>query len=98
MQSLDSYLPEEEGAMPVRLGSVEEGIGAVALTERAGVPRPIRRPVPEASVLTISADGVTVVGKGKWGMLYGVQTVNQLIRGTETVAGRLENEHESCPA
>ncbi len=37
--------------------------------------------------MSISDDGITVVGKGKWGMLYGVQTVNQLIRGTETVQG-----------
>ena len=42
----------------------------------------------------IGEDGITVVGKGKWGMLYGVQTVNQLVRGTETLAGHLADEHE----
>jgi hypothetical protein len=33
----------------------------------------------EASVLSIAPDGVTIVGKAKWGMLYGVQTVCQLV-------------------
>ena len=38
-----------------------------------------------------------MVGKGKWGMLYGVQTLNQLLRGTETVQGfRTANTSLPC--
>ena len=42
----------------------------------------------EASIVKIGSDGITVVGKGKWGMLYGVQTVNQLVRGYRLLKGR----------
>jgi hypothetical protein len=85
--SLESYLPRQGKPIPVRLGSAEEGHPAewLAPKDREFLANP--KTSPEASVLSISADGITVVGKGKWGMLYGVQTVNQLIRGTETSQG-----------
>ncbi len=86
-QSLESYLPRQGKAVPVRLGSVEEGYQAEWLSPKGREFLASPKTNPEASVLTIYADGVTVVGKGKWGMLYGVQTVNQLIRGTETSQG-----------
>jgi len=86
-ESLDRYLPREAAAVPVRLGSVEEGYpaGWLPARDREFLANP--KTSPEASVLTVSAGGVTVVGKGKWGMLYGVQTLSQLARGTETSQG-----------
>ena len=87
LKSLQSYLPRQGSRVPVRLGSVEEGYRPewLAPSHRTflGDPKTSR----EASVLVVSVDGITVVGKGKQGMLYGVQTVNQMIRGTETVQG-----------
>ncbi len=73
--------------MPVRLGSVEEGYELEWLLpkDREFLANP--KTSHEASVLSISDQGITVVGKRKWGMLYGVQTVNQLIRGSDTVQG-----------
>ena len=86
-ESLDSYLPRQGTAVPVRLGSVEEGYESEWLLPKDREFLADPQTSPEASVLSISDQGITVVGKGKWGMLYGVQTVNQLIRGTETVQG-----------
>jgi hypothetical protein len=77
-QSLGRHFPAKGKAVTVRLGSVEEGYheGWLADDQRAFLAR--AETSPEASVLTITPEGITVVGKGKWGMLYGVQTVNQL--------------------
>jgi hypothetical protein len=75
-KSLESYLPRQGKAVPVRLGSVEEGYQPGWLVPKDREFLANRKTSPEASVLTISVDGITVVGKGKWGMLYGVQTVN----------------------
>ena len=87
LKSLASYLPRQGKPVAVRLGSVEEGYPSDWLVprDRAFLANP--KTSLEASVLTISVEGITVVGKGKWGMLYGVQTVNQLIRGTESAQG-----------
>jgi hypothetical protein len=74
-------------AVTVHLGSVEEGYRPDWLAPRDRQFLADPKTSPEASVLTISPDAITVVGKGKWGMLYGVQSVNQLIRGTETSQG-----------
>ena len=78
VQSLGRYLPRKGKAVTIRLGSVEEGYSQRWLTDeqRSFLAKP--ETSPEASVLTITPEGITVVGKGKWGMLYGVQTVNQL--------------------
>jgi hypothetical protein len=62
----------------IRLGSVEEGYQRRWLTDEQGSFLANAETSPEASVLTITPEGITVVGKGKWGMLFGVQTVNQL--------------------
>jgi hypothetical protein len=78
MESLRSYLPKKAKAMRIRFGSVEEGCEPAGLTagERAFLENP--KTSAEASVLKIRPDGIVVVGKGKWGMLYGVQSINQL--------------------
>ena len=78
MQSLARYLPPRGTTVNVRLGSLEEGYPDRSLTdeERSFLTR--AETSPEASILTITPAGITVVGKGRWGMLYGVQTVNQL--------------------
>jgi len=85
--SLSSYLPKSGDSVTVRLGSVEEGYDKSWLTadERDFLADPATS--SEASMLKIASDGITVVGKGKWGMLYGVQTVNQLVRGNDTEQG-----------
>lgn len=64
--------------MRVRLGSVEEGYGSSWISPEDDQFIREAKTSPQASVLTIAPDGITVVGKGKWGMLYGVQTVCQL--------------------
>ena len=78
MQSLGRYLPQKGKAVTIRLGSVEEGYEQSWLTDEQRSFLASAETSPEASVLTITPEGITVVGKGKWGMLYGVQTVNQL--------------------
>jgi hypothetical protein len=77
-ESLRRYVPREGPELPVRLGSVEEGYeqGWLTQEQRSFLSHP--NTSAEASVLSITPDGITVVGKGKLGMLYGVQTVNQL--------------------
>jgi hypothetical protein len=78
VESLRRYLPRQGDPIAVRLGSAEEGYEPQWLTkeQRAFLANPATN--SEASVLVVAAEGITVVGKGKWGMLYGVQTVNQL--------------------
>jgi hypothetical protein len=78
LQSLGRHLPRRGQAVAIRLGSVEEGYPHGWLTDAQRSFLAAAATSPEASVLTITPDGITVVGKGKWGMLYGVQTVNQL--------------------
>jgi hypothetical protein len=78
IQSLLRHLLKDGAHVPVLIGSVEEGYGQSWLTsdERSFLSSP--KTSPEASVLKITPEGITVVGKRKWGMLYAVQTVNQL--------------------
>jgi hypothetical protein len=85
--SLSSYLPKSGNSVTVRLGSVEEGYDRswLAVEDRAFLADPATS--CEASLTRITSDGITVVGKGRWGMLYGVQTVNQLVRGNESKQG-----------
>ncbi len=78
LKSLSSFLPRKGTAVSTRLGSVEEGYSHHWLTDEQRTFLNDPATSPEASVLTIAPAGITVVGKGKWGMLYGVQTVNQL--------------------
>lgn len=85
--SLSSYLPRSGSSVTVRLGSVEEGYTSSWLASEQNSFLSSSTTSSEASIVQIDADGITVVGKGKWGMLYGVQTVNQLVRGTETQQG-----------
>jgi hypothetical protein len=63
-----------------RAGSVDEGYDASWLSDDDNRFLRATETSPEASVVIIDKRGVTVVGKGKWGRVYGEQTVNQLIR------------------
>ncbi len=77
--SLKSFLPAGDRKIPVRLGSVEEGYDASWLSKEDNEFLTAPGSSLEASILRITRKGITVVGKGKWGMLYGLQTVNQLL-------------------
>ena len=79
MASLDRHLPKSPRNMRVQLGSIEEGFTASWLTAEEHVFLADAKTSAEASIVKIEPRGITVVGKGKWGMLYGVQTINQLI-------------------
>jgi len=72
----------EEGPLwtIVRIGSVEEGYVPewLAADDRAFLATPGTS--DEAYVLTVDCGGVCIVGKGRWGAVYGVQTLVQLIR------------------
>jgi len=79
--SLNSYLPAGlSRTLRVRLGLVEEGYDPAWLNQDENEFLNASQTSAEASVLRITRGGITVVGKGQWGMLYGVQTINQLIR------------------
>jgi hypothetical protein len=80
LESLRRYLPREGAAIRLRLGSVEEGYKQAWLVPDENLFLLSPRTSHEASVLRIAPEGITVVGKGRFGMLYGVQTVNQLAR------------------
>lgn len=86
-ESLISYLPKSGKSIKVRLGSVDEGYDKSWLTADQNNFLAKAPTSSEASILKIGSDGITVVGKGKWGMLYGVQTVNQLVRGNDAEQG-----------
>lgn len=77
-RSLSAYLPGSGAPIRVRLGSLEEGYSPSWLADRDRAWLKSQAS-PEASVLRIEPSGITVVGVGRWGMLYGTQTVNQLL-------------------
>ena len=77
LESLHRYLPCDGSRIRFRLGSVEEGYKSDWLSAEQSRFL-VGQVSPEACVLRITPEGITVVGKGRWGMLYGVQTVNQL--------------------
>ncbi|MGC8639150.1 MAG: glycoside hydrolase family 20 zincin-like fold domain-containing protein [Isosphaeraceae bacterium] len=77
-ESLARHLPRNGPRVTVRMGSLEEGCRAPWLTAEEMSFLKSAETSPDASVLTITPAGIAVVGKGKWGMLHGVQTVNQL--------------------
>ncbi len=88
--SLTRYLPRTGPPIAVRLGSVEEGYAEAWLSDddRAFLARGSTS--PEAYVLDLGPKGITIVGKGKWGMLYGVQTINQLaLQAAQEASGSL---------
>ncbi len=78
LDSLRRYLPRQGTAVPCRLGSVEEGYDSSWLSPQQNEFLAKPQTSHEASVLRITPEGVTVVGRGRWGMLYGAQTVSQL--------------------
>ena len=78
-QSLNSYLPKTGKKTLIRLGSIEAGYDKSWLTAAQKTFLSKKETSEEAYVLTITSKGITIVGKGKIGMLYGVQTINQLL-------------------
>jgi len=79
MASLVEYAGDQPGRLILNLGSLEEGY------KREWLSTPDRQWIAlnetslEASLISITPQGITVVGKGKEGMLYAVQTINQLL-------------------
>lgn len=77
--SLGNFLPPGGKRVSVRLGSAEEGYDSDWLSKNENDFLAAPATSPEASVVHVTPGGITVVGKGSRGMLYGVQTLNQLI-------------------
>lgn len=79
--SLNRYVSSTgaKRSMRVRLGSVDEGFDTSWLTADEREFLQTASTSPEASILKIDSTGITVVGKSAMGMLYGVQTINQLL-------------------
>ncbi|MHB1456248.1 MAG: glycoside hydrolase family 20 zincin-like fold domain-containing protein [Armatimonadota bacterium] len=77
-ESLRKYLPKVGDETVIRIGSIEEGCDPSWITSAEKSFLAKESTSHEASVLHIERSGITVVGKGKIGMLYGVQTINQL--------------------
>jgi len=86
--TLNRFLPASGAGIIVKLGSAFEGYDTGWLTteENAFISAPSTS--DEAYIVRVETGGVTVVGKGKWAMLYGVQTLNQLVRGTTSYNGQ----------
>ena len=77
--SLNQFAPKTASTISARLGSVEEHYDRSWLTEEENHFLNSPETSSEASIVRISPDGITVVGKSRWGMLYGAQTINQLM-------------------
>src|SRR6266540_1107231 len=80
MDSLKRNLPRAGNDLVVRLGSVEQGYEKSWLKNEENEFLASEKTSSEASILAITPEHIVVVGKGKWGMLYGVQTINQLVQ------------------
>ena len=79
IDSLLRYAGDRSGKLVVNLGSLLEGYENEWLSASDSQWLAANDRSPEASVIGITKQGVTVVGKGGEGMLYGVQTINQLL-------------------
>ena len=79
MDCLRRFLPHQEERVAVRLGSLEEGYDVSWLGDEEAEFLVSEKSGAEASVLRITPHGIVAVGKGKWGMLGAVQTVNPMI-------------------
>ena len=79
MKSLLEYAGDHSGQLMVSLGSLEDGYERMWLSASDNQWLAANETSSEASVISITKQGVTVVGKGGEGMLYGAQTVNQLL-------------------
>ena len=79
MDSLRRFLPRQGRKVAVRLGSVEEGYDRSWLSDDEAGFLASEKSSPEAGVLRLTPQGIVAVGKEKWGMLWAVQTVNQMI-------------------
>ncbi|MHB0998412.1 MAG: glycoside hydrolase family 20 zincin-like fold domain-containing protein [Armatimonadota bacterium] len=78
IDTLKRYLPKTGEQVQIKIGSLEEGYNKSWITPEDHEFLAKETTSPEASVLNITPDGITVVGKNREGMLYGVQTINQL--------------------
>ncbi|MBM3474651.1 MAG: hypothetical protein FJX75_15410 [Armatimonadetes bacterium] len=76
-ESARQYLPQTGRGMPLRLGSMEEGYRESWLSK---ADREFLQSAKseEAYVLTAKPGAITIVGRSRWAMLEGVQTLNQL--------------------
>jgi len=79
MDCLRRYLPTRGRRVPVRLGSLEEGYDRSWLSADEAEFLSADGTSPEAGVLRITPQGMVAVGKGKWGMLWAVQTIAQML-------------------
>jgi len=78
MKSLLEYAGDRSGQLMVSLGSLEDGYERMWLSASDNEWLATKATSSEASVISITQQGVTAVGKGRMGMLYGAQTINQL--------------------
>lgn len=79
LASLNRFAPKTAPTIPARLGSVEEHYDRSWLRDEENHFLGLPETSPEASIVKITTDGITVVGKSRWGTLYGAQTINQLM-------------------
>lgn len=78
LETMRQHFPKTSPSIPVHIGSCEEGFQRSWLTDEQAAFLADESLSAEASCVIIAPERITVVGKGKWGMLYGVQTLNQL--------------------
>lgn len=78
LDSLKRHFPPSGHPLHIRLGSVEEGYDPswLAADDNEFIQSTGDR--PEASVVVIEPHQITIVGRNRWGMLHGAQTVCQL--------------------
>ncbi len=79
IDSLLQYTGDRSGELIVNLGSLQDGYESEWLSASDSQWLAANKTSLEASVIRITKQSVTVVGKGGEGMLYGVQTINQLL-------------------
>jgi len=86
------FLPQSGGTVPLRLGSLEEGYRGSWLS-KADREFVQHAKSEEAYVLTAKPGVITIVGRSRWAMLQGVQTLNQLAlsQGAATPALRIRD-------
>ena len=79
MDCLRRFLPRQGRRIVVRLGSLEEGYDRSWLSNDEAEFLASEKSSPEASILRITPRDIVAVGRGKWGMLWAIQTINQVI-------------------
>jgi hypothetical protein len=79
LKGVERHFPESDGKVELRL--TEDQIAFLENPDTS----------PEAYCAAVTPTGITVVGRSRWGMLYGTQTLNQLA----VRAGR--DDHDAIP-